>query len=93
MLGNPVEDTISFESMKILVESNSFQDVMGHIILQIGDAEYRIMVKEACSFNINPQFIAPASSSSTVIKTVNEGSNGPAFHGGVKRSCGKDSRG
>ena len=60
MLGDPIEGTSSFESMKILVESNSFQEVMGHIIMQIGDAGYRIMVKEAnCSFIINPQFIVP----------------------------------
>jgi len=49
--------------MKILIGNKSFQDV-GHIILQIGDAGYRIMVKEtSCSFNINPLFIAPERSS------------------------------
>ena len=37
-LETPIEEIISFESMKILVESNSFQEVKGHIILQIGDA-------------------------------------------------------
>jgi len=81
-LETPIEDTISFESMKILVESNSFQEVMGHLILQIGDAGYRIMVKEAsCSFVINPQFIAPESSSSTGVKKVNEVSSGPDHYG------------
>ena len=56
----PIDDTIYFDSMKILIESKSFQNVMGHIILQIGDAGYRVMVKEAnCSININPVFIAP----------------------------------
>ena len=54
-----IDDTASFDSMKILIESKSFQDVVGHIILQIGDAGYRILVKEAsCSININPLFIA-----------------------------------
>jgi len=56
--------------MKILIESNCFQDVVGHIILQIGDAGYNILVKEAsCSFNINPLFIAPEESSA--VKGVN----------------------
>ena len=32
-LETPIEDTISFESMKILIEGSSFQEVMGHIIL------------------------------------------------------------
>ena len=83
-LETPIEDTVSFESMKILVESNSFQEVMGHLILQIGDAGYRIMVKEAsCSFVINPQFIAPESSSSTGVKKVNEASSGPDHHGAM----------
>jgi len=58
-LETPIEDTICFGSMKILIESKTFQNVVGHIILQIGDAGYRITVKEAnCSFNINPIFIA-----------------------------------
>ena len=80
-LETPIEDTISFESMKILIESNNFQQVMGHILLQIGDAGYRIMVKEAsCSFNINPQFIVPAKSSSIMVKNVNEGNSEPVLH-------------
>ena len=80
-LETPIEDTISFESMKILVESNSFQEVMGHIILQIGDAGYRIMVKEAnCSFVIKPQFVAPVLSSSVGVLDVNKGNSVPANH-------------
>ena len=61
-LETPIEDTVSFDSMRILIETASFQEVGGHIILQIRDADYRIWVKEAsCSININPMFIAPES--------------------------------
>ena len=64
--------------MKILIESRCFQEVRGHIILQIGDAGYRIMIKEAsCSFNINSHFIVLGGSSSMLIKDVNEGSGAP----------------
>ena len=80
-LETPIEDVISFESMKILVEGNCFQEVKGHFILQIGDAGYKIMVKEAnCSFSINPQFLVPASSSSTGVKVASVGNSEPALH-------------
>jgi len=46
-LETSIDDTVCFDSMKILIESKSFQDVVGHIVLQIVDAGYRIMVKEA----------------------------------------------
>jgi len=75
-LETSIDDTVSFDSMKILIESKSFQDVVGHIILQIGDAGHRILVKEAsCSININPLFIAPERSS-----TVKETSRQPVIN-------------
>ena len=46
-LETSIDDTVCFDSMKILIESKSFQDVVGHIVLQIVDVGYRIMVKEA----------------------------------------------
>ena len=62
-LESPIDDTVSFDSMRILIETGSLRDAGGHVILQIGDAGYRIRVKEASfSFNINPMFIAPESS-------------------------------
>ena len=74
----PIEDTLSFESMKILIESKCLQEVEGHIILQIGDVGYRIFIKEAsCSFNINPQFIVSGGSSSMVVKGRNEDQDAP----------------
>ena len=82
-LETPIEDTVYFESTKILIESNRFYEVGGHIILHIGDAGYRIMVKEltVCSFVINPQFVVPARSSSMEIKAVIEGNRMPEIHG------------
>ena len=89
-LETPIEDTICFESMRILIESNRLHEVGGHIILHIGNVGYRIMVKEAsCSFVINPQFITSAGSSAMEIKTVNEDSRLPIIHGADVASKGE----
>ena len=80
-LETPIDETVCFDSMRILIESKSFQEVVGHIILQIGDAGFRIMVKEAsCSFNINPMFIAPGSDIPNVASSMEEGLRQPVTH-------------
>ena len=86
----PIEDTICFESMRIFIESNRLHEVGGHIILHIGNAGYRIIVKEAsCSFVINPQFITSVGSSSMEIKAVNEDSKLLVIHGADVVSTGE----
>ena len=86
-LETPIEDTICFGSMKILIESKTFQNVIGQIILHIGVAGYRITVKEAnYSFNINPVFIAPYESTANGTGAVNEGRSPPVIHDAVVAS-------
>ena len=60
-----IEDTLSFESMKILIDNDRFHDIEGHFILHTGDVGFRVMIKEAsCIFQINPQFVVPTRSAS-----------------------------
>jgi len=76
-----IDETVCFDSLRILIECKSFQEVMGNIILQIGDAGYRIMVKEAsCSINLNPMFIAPESGFLNVVSCMEEGPRQPLIH-------------
>jgi len=64
-LETPIEDTISFESMKMLIDCVRFHHIEGDIILHLDDAGFRVMVKEAsCTFQINPKFVVPANSAS-----------------------------
>jgi len=57
-LETPIEDTISFELMKILIICVKFQHIEGDIVLHIGDAGFRVMVKESSyTFQINPKFM------------------------------------
>ena len=80
-LESPIDDTVSFDSMRILIETGSLRDARGHVILQIGDAGYRIRVKEASfSFNINPMFIAPESSTPITANVLKEDSRQPVSH-------------
>jgi len=63
-LETSIDDTISFESMRILIDSVGMQKIEGYLILHLGDAGYRVEIKEAsCSSQINPQFIIPDGSS------------------------------
>ena len=74
-LETPIEDTISFESMRILIDSDRLQTIEGHLLLHLGDAGYRIKVKEASySFQINPQFIVPDNSSPSEVRATNKAS-------------------
>jgi len=64
-LETPIEDTISFESMKILINCVRFHHIEGDISLHLGDAGFRVMVKEASrTFQINPKFVVPVNSAS-----------------------------
>ena len=80
-LETTIDDTICFSSMRILIKSKCFQEVVGHIILQIGDASYRIMVKEAsCSINLNPVFITSDSGIHNVNRKMEVGPRQPVNH-------------
>ena len=81
-LETSIEDTISFESMSILIDNVRMQTIEGHLLLHLGDVGYRVQVKEAsCSFQINPQFIVPAGSSPMEVKVPNEDSQNVEVHG------------
>ena len=81
-LETSIDDTISFESMRILIDSDRMQTIEGHLLLHLGDAGYRVEVKEAsCSFQINPQFIVPANSSPMEAKATNEVNQKVKVHG------------
>jgi len=81
-LETPIEDTIPFESTKILIDSDKFHDIVGRFILHIGDVGYRILVKEASyTFEINPRCIVPTRSSSMEDKVSNEGVKKSEIHG------------
>ena len=72
-LETPIEDTVSFESMKFLIDADRFHSIDGQVVLQIRDAGFLFMIKEAsCTFQINPQFVIPANSSSTEVKDPKE---------------------
>ena len=92
-LETSIEDTIYFDSMKILIVSKSFQNVMGHIVLQIGDAGYNITVREAhCSININPVFTIPNESPPAIVsREVSGGKNQPVIHNDAPASKEVDS--
>jgi len=77
-----IEDTLSFESMKILIDNDRFHDIEGHFILHTGDVGFRVMTKEAsCIFQINPQFVVPARSASIEDKAPIEAKKGTEIQG------------
>ena len=72
-LETSIKDTLSFESMKILIDTDRFHGIEGQVVLHIGDAGFMIMIKEAsCTFQINPQFVIPTRSASTEVKDLTE---------------------
>ena len=72
-LETPIEDIISFESMKILIDGDRFHNIEGHFILHIGDVGFRVVIKEAsCKFQINVQFVVLARSTSMENKALIE---------------------
>ena len=80
-LETPIEDTISFKSMRILINSGSTQKIEGHLILHLADAGYRVEIKEAsCFIQVNPQFIVPNGSSSMEVKVHNRDTKNAEVH-------------
>jgi len=72
-LETPIEDTVSFKSLKLLIDTDRFHGIDGQVVLHIGDTSFFIIIKEAsCTFQINPQFVVPASNSSTKVKGSKE---------------------
>lgn len=58
----PIEETFSFESMRILIDTDRLHSIEDELILSIEDVGYKIMIKEA-SCVIAPQIKISTSSS------------------------------
>ena len=89
-LETPIEDTVSFESLKLLIDTDRFHDIDGQVVLHIGDAGFLVIIKEAsCTFQINPQFVVPANNSSTEVKGSKEAVEKLEVQGGEVDSTGE----